>query len=376
MAENDIQKGLEHESQRLLERVPKNANRDNTRHIVESLKTLMADHKIAQAEIGRWVGYSATTISEFISGRYRGDYAKIANKIVNVLNGFRRKEQAQKDRRPFVDTSIALAIKELITRVQSFSDDEGTIGLIVGDGGHGKSCCLREYSKADLNSVFVELDNTMGSVQIFAAIAKGLGLDSTGSLPVLAERLIETLRHRHLTVLLDEASSLKVKQLNQLRQIIVVKGKCPLVLAGNQHLLNTVMQPSTMRGCESLDQFTSRMVGTLNLDEMATDKDGGLYTPDDIRKLYEYGGVRLTTDGVDALRRIGRTPQSGRFRTCNIIITSLHASGVVFNKGYIDSRLIIAAISQINLPVKDRLPLAVLREITGSEKAETAVVAG
>ena len=352
--------------------MPENANRENTRGIVESLKALMAEHKISQAEIARWIGYSASTLSEFLRGTYNGDYGKIGNKIVNVINGFRRKQLAHKDRQRFVETTIALAIQELIRRVESFSDEEGTIGLIIGDGGHGKSCCLRQYARANLNSVYAELDSTMNSVQIFAAIAKNLGLDASGALSSLTERLIESLRHRHLVIMLDEASSLKVRQLNQLRQVIVVKGKCPLVLAGNRNLLNTVMQPSTAKGCESLDQFTSRMVGTLNLDEMATDKDGGLYTPDDIRKLYEYGGVRLTTDGVDALRRIGRTPQSGRFRTCNIIITSLHASGVVFDKGYIDARFIIAAINQINLPVKDRLPLAVLREITHSVKAETA----
>ncbi len=289
-----------------------------------------------------------------------------------ILNNFRRQKEATKDKKPYVETSVALAIMELVRRVESFSSDEGMIGLVIGDGGHGKSICLRQYAKANLNSLYVELDGTKNSVGIFRAIAKQLGTDAGGVLSDLAERLIEALRHRHLVVMLDEASALTVKQLNQLRQIIAVKGKCPLILAGNSHLLTTVMQTATARGCESLDQFTSRMAGVLNLDERAAAPDGGLYTPDDIRKLYEYGGVKLTTDGVNALRRIGRTPQSGRFRTCSIIIAALHASGVIQEKGLIDAQLICAAIRQLDLPVAARLPVTTIRHTEITEAAAAA----
>ena len=157
--------------------------------------------------------------------------------------------------------------------------------------------------------------------------------------------------------MLDEASSLKVKQLNQLRQIIVVKSRCPLILAGNSDLLKTVMQPTGYRGYQSLDQFTSRLMCILNLDTTANSKDGGLYTPEDIRNLYQYGGIRLTADAVSSLRKICRTPRSGRLRTCSHIIAALHTAKAVNDSGQIDSSLVCAAIEQLDLPVKARLPM-------------------
>jgi len=162
-----------------------------------------------------------------------------------------------------------------------------------------------------------------------------------------------------------------VRQLNQLRQIVSVKGRCPLILAGNRQLLSTVMQQHTRREHESLDQFTSRLIGVLNLDEVAADKGGGLYTVDDIRKLYEYGGIRLTGDAVSTLRSICRTAKSGRLRTCSVIIAALHTS----QAAYIDATFVLAAIEQLQLPVRAWLPV-VTRDIAAEEEAVSAVRTG
>jgi len=175
--------------------------------------------------------------------------------------------------------------------------------------------------------------------------------------------------------MLDEASSLSVKQLNLLRQIIVTKSRCPLILAGNRHLLDTVMQPNPRRGYESLDQFTSRLLQILDLDVLAANKDGGLYTVDDIRKLYEYGGKRLASDAVTTFRKIAKTPQSGRLWTCSQIVAALHISSLtVENKNTIDAELILFAIKDLDLPVKVRLPVAI--KDAGDQEQEQKVKAG
>ena len=215
--------------------------------------------------------------------------------------------------------------------------------------------CLREFAEANKNSIYIELDAMMSSTAIFGEIAKRLKVNVSGTVAAISKRVANGLKCKNMIVILDEASSLSVKQLNQLRQIIVVKGRCPLVLAGNADLLKTVMQRSAKRGYESLDQLTSRVMAVLNLDELSSDKDGGLYTAEEIRKLYEFGGLRLTPDAVDTLRLICRTPKSGRLRTCSHIIAALHTSGAVRDLGYINGKIIIAAIEQLGLPVKVRL---------------------
>jgi len=358
MTDDGIQKALEQDARLVEERIPIDMTRQKANKVAESLKQFIKERDWSQAKVARMIDVGSTRLSQFINGKYVGDLDEITNRVVSLINSVTRSERRVRNK-PFIETTIAKRIGTLITQTEAFSDDEGKIGLIVGDGGHGKSHCLRQYANANRNTVYVELDDAMTSTLMFSAIAKELKIDESGSLAGVTRRLIENLQNRHIIVMLDEASSLGVRRLNQLRQIIVVKARCPLILAGNRHLLSTVMQSTAKRGFESLDQFTSRLMSILDLDSRASDKDGGLYTLDDIRKLYEYGGIRLARDAIATLRRICMSPRSGRLRTCGHIVAALHISPPVIAKGLIDAGLIIAAIDRLDLPVKVYLPVAV-----------------
>jgi len=372
MTDKSIQKALEQDAQRISERIPIDMTKQKAKQVASSLQAFIEDHNFSQAKIATSIDVSSSVISQFLAGKYKGNLEDLINKIVHLINSVTRREKRVRNK-PYIETTVARRIATLITQTEAFSDDEGKIGLVVGDGGHGKSHCLRQYAEANKNTIYVELDDAMTSTLMFADIAKKLGIDSSGSLAIVTRRLIDNLQNRHIIIMLDEASSLSVKQLNQLRQIIVVKGRCPLVLAGNRHLLKTVMQPPTRRGFESLDQFTSRLMCILDLDSLASNKNGGLYTVDDIRKLYEFGGIRLTKDAIGTLRRISRTEMSGRLRTCSHIIAALHTVSVVDEAGSIDANLILAAIEQLDLPVKVRLPLAT--KDTAEEDKEIPAIA-
>jgi len=357
MTENDnIQKGLEQNARVIKERIPEQTGDAEVADIVVRMRSFMAEHNFRQATVARMVGVSPSTISEFLNGKYKGNLAKLVNKVISWMNSVTRKKE-RINPKPYIETEIARRIATLIVQTEAFSEEEGRIALIIGDSGHGKSICLKQYAEANKNTLYIQLDATMGSLRIFVEIAKRLRIASTGSLSEITRHLVENLRPRNIIIMLDEASNLTVKQLNQLRQIIVIKARCPLILAGNADLLRTVIQPMTKHGYESLDQFTSRLMGVLNLDELASHKGDRLYTSEDIRKLYEYGGIRLTSGAIDTLKKICMTPRSGRLRTCSHVIAALHTSRVLDQKGWVDSALIIAAIEQLDLPIKIWLPL-------------------
>jgi len=365
MTDRSIQQALEQDAQVISERIPTDMTKQKANDAAKWLREFMDERQLSQAKVAQLIDVSSSTLSQFLAGKYKGDIEGLTNKLVNLINTMTRREKRVRGE-AYVETTVAKRIATLITQTESFSDeDEGKIGLVVGDGGHGKSHCLRAYAKANKNTVYVQLDDAMYSTLIFSEIAEKLGIDSSGTLANVTRRLIDSLQNRQIIIMLDEASSLTVRQLNQLRQIIVVKSRCPLVLAGNRHLLTTVMQPTSRRGFESLDQFTSRLMYILDLDSTAADKDGGLYTPDDIRKLYQYGGIRLTGGAVGILRKISKTPRTGRLRTCGHIITAMHISKKIREQGYIDAPHILWAIEQLDLPVKVHLPVV-------SETAETA----
>jgi DNA transposition AAA+ family ATPase len=356
MTENDIQKALEQNARVIKERIPEQAGDAEIAEVITRMRSFMAERNFKQATVARMLGVSTSVFSKFLAGNYKGNLAKLVNKIINWMNSVTRKEERIKPK-PFIETEIARRIATLIVQTEAFSEEEGRIALIIGDSGHGKSVCLKQYAEANKNTLYIQLDATMGSLRIFVEIAKKLHITSSGSLSEITRHLVENLRPRNIIIMLDEASNLTVKQLNQLRQIIVVKARCPLILAGNADLLRTVIQPTTKHGYESLDQFTSRLMGVLNLDELASHKGDGLYTSEDIRKLYEYGGIRLTSGAIDTLKKICMTPRTGRLRTCSHIIAALHTARIVNQRGQVDAALIIAAIEQLDLPVKIWLPL-------------------
>jgi len=378
MNDKHIQKALEQEAQVITERMPSDmAKRSEAMEMTAvQLKRFMVEHNFSQAGIARRIGVSSAAISQFASGKYKGDVKTLINKIINLINSVERKETRPKRDDSYIETTVARKIAALITNTERFSEVEGKIGLIIGDGGHGKSHCLRAYAEANKNTMYIELDDAMTSTLLFAEIAEKLNIDSSGRMATVTRRIIEKLANRQMIIMLDEASGLRVKQLNLLRQVITIKCRCPLILAGNSELLKTVHLPTSKYGRESLDQFTSRLMGTLNLDELANDKKEDLYTIADVRKLYEYGGVRLATDGAAALRKICKTPRSGRLRTCGHIISALHSSKVVKEKRLIDTELIIAAINELDLPVRVWLPLATIRQKTQLEETQTAAVVG
>ena len=365
-----IQKGFEREASLVQERLPERLTTENMAAIAESLRLFMGRNNLGQGRVAELLGVSRTVVQNFLGAGYRGDIAKLCNKIIHLINSVERKHR-HGHHGTFIETSVAKRIGTFIAETEAFSIGEGKIGLVVGDAGHGKSVCLRQYAEANKNSVYLELDECMSSRGLFVALARALKINSYGVLAELTGRVVENLRCRNIVIILDEAAGLKVQQLNQLRQIVTVKGRCPMILAGNRQLLATVTQIHTRREHESLDQFMSRLIGVLNLDELAADRGGGLYTQDDIRALYEYGGLRLTGDAVSTLRNICRTAKSGRLRTCSVIITALHTS----QAAYIDATFILAAVEQLQLPIRAWLPV-VTRDVAVEEEVVSAVKTG
>ena len=372
---NDILKDIETEFLLRMERMPVKVTPEIAKQTALKLRDAIEQHKFSQGEVAKKFGVSTAKLSQFLGGKYTAQKGieELVNKSLQFIESLGRKQRAHKPP-SFVETTVAKRIAAIITRTETLSDeDEGKVGIIIGDGGHGKSVCLRQYAKANKNSMYLELDDAMTSTTMFDEICDKLSVDNYGHLATITRRLIEALAYRHIIIILDEASGLTVKQLNQLRQIIVIKAHCPLILSGNSDLLKTIMQPKTRRGCESLDQFTSRLSYILNLDESASNKDGGIYTAEDIRKLYEYGGIRLVSDAIGTLRKICRSPRSGRLRTCSNIITALHTSRKILRAGFITTKDIAGAIEELRLPVRVWLPLAI-RE-PQAEREEVAAVA-
>ncbi|RKY08449.1 MAG: hypothetical protein DRP56_04140 [Planctomycetota bacterium] len=362
---NWLHNGMEQDARRIEVWMPNIKNPQEMKEFRGKVQKFLDKNHVTQKELGDRCGVSVTTINLFLKGKYKGDLKKLTQTLTDYINRFDRRSRREKGS-GYIETSVAKAITTVIKNTETFTEpSEGKVSVIVGDAGHGKSKCLQEYTKQHLNSIYIKLHTSISGKAMFAKIAEALGLDRHATLDKLKETIGDHLAKREMTVLLDECSGLGVRQLDLLRQIITENG-CTLILAGNGHLLNTINQPTTRHGYECMDQLRSRMLRALNLDEVAADGDGGLYTIDDIRKLYDYGGIRLSKNGADTLKQMCRTPQTGRLRTCSVVVAALHNSKQAKNGKLkeISQALIISAIEQLGLPVASLLPMVIGRANT------------
>jgi len=284
---NEITQSLSQDAQVLKERMPMGTPIEQARQIADALQRFMDDNDLTVKRVAQICGVSTSVICQLRSRRYTGDVATMAAKVTDAINSYSRRAVHEKP--VYVHTTVARRIHDLIVTTDSYSgDDEGKIGMVIGDAGHGKSVCLQQFAAAHPMAIYCKLSAAMTPTSMFAAIAEAARIDSAGSLPTITQRIITRLQNRHVILLLDEASELSIRQLNLIRQVLVTDARCPVVLAGNRDLHDTIMQATSRRGTKSLDQFVSRLMQILDLDAEAQGSrgDDGLYTAEDIRKVY------------------------------------------------------------------------------------------
>lgn len=359
MYNEELRQYMEQEARKFAVWMPNMKNETEVKLFRDKVRVFIERFDLTQAQFAKAIGVSATKLNQFLSGKYPGNNESICKAVQDYLNreGRRRRRKKTVD---FVETIVAKRILENIRLAEQFTQPGmGRICVIVGDSGHGKTECLKQYNRVHPHSAYVLLDDDCGKPQLFSRINAALRLNSTGTVKRMIEELNGYLAGREMTLILDEAAALNASKLSLLRQIVSGNG-CTLVLAGNNHLLATINDPVTRRGYECLDQFRSRMMGVLNLDELAMRpaKNGGLYSLAEVRNLYATAGVKLSGDAEGLLLSIQRTPHSGRNHTCSLIISAILTSRQGRDVNVIDAALIINTIRQFGM-LEGRLPLVI-----------------
>ncbi len=375
---NALRRGLDAEQHTILERIPTVYTEEKIACAINTIRAFIKEYKFSNNSLAKKIGYSSSVISQVLNGKYEGDTEAALTSILKFCNDYKRQDDNYNKRPDRVDTSVLREIQGLITNTISFSHEEGKIGLLIGDGGHGKTYCLEIWCKDNPTSAYmIVLDESNTKKGIMQMLAEAVGVDYSGTVEAIIKRLVRQLRDRHAVIIVDEASHLNVSCLNMLRQVICVKCKCPLILSGNNHLLKTLACDSGRSGYESLDQFNSRVMRSSNLDELAydsTDPGTGLYSEQDIRDMFQYDGIMLAKDAVDTLKHICSTPRSGRLRICVDIISALHKVSSIYQTQLITGLDIIRMIYTLRLPCEN-LPMAVpkpKRQLADQQQAATA----
>lgn len=164
------------------------AERTNTYTEAQSLAQKINNHILAThgsiANVAKEIGYSRTTVSRYLSGKYDSDPTDLESKLAEYLTRQTgetveittpaQEPGAKTGRTPvFYESRDAKAVLGVCQSCQEYIG----LGIVVARSGYGKTYSLRQYAKLP-RVAYIECDDTMSSRDLVEAIEKSLGIPS------------------------------------------------------------------------------------------------------------------------------------------------------------------------------------------------------
>lgn len=197
-----------------------------------------SDGKMSQAALAREIGISGTTFSQWLNERYQGDNEAVAAKVA----AWQRNRQASTSIGApasigWVDTLSSADIEGALL----FARNVGSIALVYGDAGLGKTTAICHYAEGDPNVWrTTATPASRGLMATLEAVAAALELRDLQNRPsVYSREIIRRLSGTRGLLVIDEAQHLSVQALEELRSIHDASG-VGLALVGNQEVYNLV----------------------------------------------------------------------------------------------------------------------------------------
>ena len=235
-----------------------------------------------QSMIASQTGYSASAVSQFLSGNYQIGGGEIVTAVSQWLDREdARISAASADGMPpagWLETTVARRITSQLER----SHRKRTFGMITGDAGVGKTITLEHYAKHNRAAVLVRADMTADRpAYLLAEIGDVLGIRVPANLFEAQRRVRDALKDTDRLLIIDEAQRLSGRSVEGVRDLID-RCKIGVVLVGNDAIQAQVYGS----GQAAFAQHSSRLANALhvaNTDLSAEDLDlltGGLLLAD------------------------------------------------------------------------------------------------
>lgn len=155
----------------------------------------MSDNDISIKALADKIGFSRSTLSRWLNGKYDSDCTCIEEAITNYL----QVDLTESEALPVTDevNMTATPIKEVkevkktiekkqiffestdarsILGVCSSCQQESGLGIIIGRSGLGKTHSLKQYAKLAKKAVYIECDDMMSCRDLIQALERALGL--------------------------------------------------------------------------------------------------------------------------------------------------------------------------------------------------------
>lgn len=249
------------------------------RDLRAELKEIMEQRGLSQIAISRGLGVSAGLLSQWFSGQYKGDVAKIDDSIRGFLE--RQKERLIGSKRKFPFFAMTTVAKRGY-EVLRICHLDCIMGLLYGEAGLGKTELIREYVKSNSDAILIEADLGYTARDVFHEICKKLKIDIRGSIHAHMEVIISALKDSGRLIIIDEAENLPIRALDLIRRIhdkagvgIVLVGKPVLRDNITRNKVEYLQIASRISMASRLDALTN--ADTRDIIERAIDDSNGVW---------------------------------------------------------------------------------------------------
>lgn len=182
----------------------------------QGLLDFMTKKELTQMDVCKALGsVKPTALNLWIKGKYTGNVAKIDEEVKKYLNQNTKKALESKIKVPFVETTVATKIMNVLESCHF----ESEIAICYGSAGIGKTTAVKQYVENNAGVVLIEADEKNSSGQILRELHEKLGYTGKGSLPSIRKDIINKLKDSERLIIIDEAENLHHQAFTALRRI-------------------------------------------------------------------------------------------------------------------------------------------------------------
>lgn len=289
---------------------------------IEWLKEYIKNGKKTQSAVAAELGVSSGLVSSFLSGKYKAPEAVIP-KVLELSKLHEKKAIAPKAP-AFAETTVSRTVINAI----EYARLRGTVAVVYGDAGVGKTCAAREYLKHNSLALGITVSPTYASITgVNELIAEQLGVRERVARRITRE-IIAKLYGSGRVLVVDEAQHLTGRALDHLRCISDEAG-IGVALIGNEEVYSKLRG----RGQAAFAQLFSRI-------GMRKQVLTGSLTKEDILQIF--GGYGLDGTVIDLLAAVARTAYGLR-GAVNVFINT----AAVF--GQVDQDSVVKMVKDMNI---------------------------
>ncbi|HSV43253.1 MAG TPA: AAA family ATPase, partial [Candidatus Bathyarchaeia archaeon] len=269
---------------------------------------------------------SASTLSQFMAGKYPGDSTKVRARLVEIMDRETEKTTLTKKNPDFIETSVSKRFFEIAKMSHLFCE----IGVCYSDAGLGKTESAREYALRNGDCILIEADPSFSAGVMLRELHSRLYNDRRKDLHTTFTDCIDRLKNTGRLLIIDEAEKLPYRALEFVRRIHD-KANIGILLTGMSELLGNL---KGIRG--QYAQLWSRVGMTVKLDKI-TEKD----TENIISRLIP---------GSESLCKVFHQQAAGNTRRLfKLIQRSMHIADI--NEAVIDTDVITRAAQLVKIEV-------------------------